>query len=65
MFIVASRYVVAAEVTLFMLLEFALGPVWVWLFVDEVPTVWTFVGGVLVIASVSLRAVLELRGRGR
>ena len=63
MFVVASRHLVAAEVTLFMLLEFALGPVWVWLFVDEVPTLWTLVGGVLVIASVTLRAILELRGR--
>ena len=65
MFVVASRHLVAAEVTLFMLLEFALGPVWVWLFVGEVPTVWTLLGGVLVIASVTLHAVLELRGRGR
>ena len=48
-----------------MLLEFALGPIWVWLFVGEVPTRWTLLGGGLVIASVSLRAVLELRGRGR
>ena len=65
MFVVASRHLVAAEVTLFMLLEFALGPVWVWLFVDEVPTRWTLLGGALVIASVTLRAVLELRGKGR
>ncbi len=65
MFVAASRHLVAAEVTLFMLLEFALGPVWVWLFVNEVPTVWTLVGGVLVIASVTLRAILELRDRGQ
>ena len=30
-FIVASRHLAAAEVTLLMLIEFALGPVWVWL----------------------------------
>jgi drug/metabolite transporter (DMT)-like permease len=63
MFVVASRHLVAAEVTLFMLLEFALGPVWVWLFAGEIPTRWTLIGGILVIASVSLRAILELRGR--
>lgn len=61
MFIIASRHLVAAEVTLFMLLEFALGPIWVWLFVAEVPTRWTIVGGLLVIAAVSVRALLELR----
>ena len=28
-----------------MLLEFSLGPIWVWLFVGEVPAQWTLVGG--------------------
>ena len=65
MFIVASRHLVAAEVTLFMLLEFSLGPVWVWLFVGELPSEWTIFGGLLVIAAVALRAGIELRGSGR
>jgi drug/metabolite transporter, DME family len=65
MFIVASRHLVAAEVTLFMLLEFSLGPVWVWLFAGEVPSEWTLLGGLLVIAAVALRAGLELRDTGR
>ncbi|MDX1576489.1 MAG: DMT family transporter [Kiloniellales bacterium] len=65
MFIVASRHLVAAEVTLFMLLEFSLGPVWVWLFVGEEPTRWTILGGLLVIGAVALRALIELKGRGR
>jgi len=65
MFIVASRHLVAAEVTLFMLLEFSLGPVWVWLFVGELPSEWTIFGGLLVIGAVALRAGIELRGRGR
>jgi drug/metabolite transporter (DMT)-like permease len=61
LFIVASRHLVAAELTLFMLLEFALGPIWVWLFINEVPTRWTLIGGLLVITSVTLRALLEMR----
>lgn len=61
LFIVASRHLVAAELTLFMLLEFALGPIWVWLFINEVPTKWTLIGGLLVITSVTLRALLEMR----
>jgi len=65
MFIIASRHLVAAEVTLFMLLEFSLGPVWVWLFVGEQPTEWTIIGGLLVISAVALRAGIELRGSGR
>ena len=48
-----------------MLLEFALGPIWVWLFVSEVPTAWTLLGGSLVIAAVAIRAAIELRQRHR
>ena len=61
LFIAASRHLVAAELTLFMLLEFALGPVWVWIFINEVPTEWTIIGGVIVISAVILRALFELR----
>jgi drug/metabolite transporter (DMT)-like permease len=60
-FIVASRHLAAAELTLFMLLEFALGPVWVWLFVNEVPSRWTLLGGSLVVVAVITRALVELR----
>ena len=34
-FIYATRYLSASEVTFFMLLEFALGPFWVWMFLNE------------------------------
>ncbi|MFQ6024203.1 MAG: DMT family transporter [Acidiferrobacterales bacterium] len=61
MFVIAARHLAAAEVTLFMLLEFALGPLWVWLFVGEVPSRWTLLGGALVISSVAVRTLLELR----
>ena len=63
-FIVASRHIIAAEVTIFMLLEFALGPVWVWFFVNEIPSRWTLVGGALVISAVLGRTFAELRSRG-
>ncbi|MCP5367003.1 MAG: DMT family transporter [Hyphomicrobiales bacterium] len=60
-FVIASRHLVAAELTLFMMLEFALGPVWVWLFVGETPGRGTLAGGVLVLAAVAARALVELR----
>ena len=60
MFIIASRHLAAAEVTLIMLLEFSLGPLWVWLFIGETPTVWTLIGGCLIIGAVALRAVFEM-----
>jgi len=65
MFIIASRHLVAAELTLFMLLEFAFSPLWVWLFVGESPTRWALVGGVIVISSVLIKALVELGGNSR
>ncbi|MEE8365576.1 MAG: DMT family transporter [Gammaproteobacteria bacterium] len=59
-FIIASRHLAAAEVTLIMLLEFALGPVWVWLFIAETPSFATVLGGSLIILAVALRAIFEL-----
>jgi drug/metabolite transporter (DMT)-like permease len=64
-FIIASRHLATAELTLLMLIEFALGPVWVWLFVGEVPHRWTLIGGSVIIASVAVRAILELRNQTR
>ena len=37
-FIIATRHLLAAEITLFMLLEFTLGPLWVWSFIGETPS---------------------------
>jgi drug/metabolite transporter (DMT)-like permease len=60
MFIIASRHLATAEVTLIMLLEFALGPIWVWWFIGETPTSWTIFGGSVIIAAVALRSIFEL-----
>ncbi|MFT7556563.1 MAG: drug/metabolite transporter (DMT)-like permease [Planctomycetota bacterium] len=64
-FIIASRHLAAAEVTLLMLIEFALGPIWVWWFVGEIPNRWTLIGGSVIITSVAVRAILELTNKSR
>lgn len=61
LFVAASKHLFAAELTLFMLLEFTLGPIWVWIFVNEVPTSWTLIGGSIVIIAVLLKSGSELR----
>ena len=60
LFIISSRHLFAAELTFFMLLEFALGPVWVWFFINEVPTQWTIIGGFIVILAVIYNSLMEL-----
>ena len=57
----SSRHVPGAELTLLILIEFILSPMWVWLVIDERPSPATLIGGALVIASVASRAILSFR----
>jgi drug/metabolite transporter (DMT)-like permease len=53
---IGARLIPAAQVALISLLEVVLAPVWVWLAVDERPSVATVVGGAIVVAAVILQA---------
>ena len=53
---VGARLIPAAQVGLITLLEIVLGPLWVWLAMDERPTTATLVGGTIVIAAIVLQA---------
>ena len=59
-FIYATKYLNASEVTFFILLEFALGPFWVWIFLNETITKNTFYGGLIVMLSVCIYSSIEL-----
>ena len=61
----SSRHVPGAELTLLILIEFILSPMWVWLVIDEQPSPATLIGGALVIASVASRAILSFRKETR
>ena len=61
----STRYVPGAELTLLILIEFILSPMWVWLVIDEQPSLPTLIGGVLVIASVASRAIGSFREQTR
>ncbi len=52
-----TPYVPAAEVSLLVLLESVLGPIWVWLFVNEAMTVPEMIGGAIVLGAVILQAL--------
>ncbi|MEM8774618.1 MAG: DMT family transporter [Pseudomonadota bacterium] len=53
----AARHTLAANVSLLMLLETILGPIWVWIGVGEEPTNAMFVGGAIVIGSLAVYLV--------
>jgi drug/metabolite transporter (DMT)-like permease len=57
----APRYIAAHEVELFFVLETALGPIWVWYFINERPTDKTIIGGVFIIFIIFIYTILELR----
>ena len=57
----APRYITAAEVNLFFLLETILGPLWVWLVINEEPTIKTILGGVLIILTIFVHTFIELK----
>src|SRR5829696_5017964 len=52
---VGARLIPAAQVGLITLLEIVLGPVWVWLALDERPSTLTLVGGTIVIVAIVLQ----------
>ena len=54
-----------AELTLLILIEFVLSPVWVWIAIDEKPSTATLIGGALVLASVAGRALASFRKEAR
>lgn len=65
LFTYGSRHVTGAEVTLLVQLEFVLGPLWVWLFVDEEPSRFTLLGGLTVLAAVVGRGLAMARQKPR
>jgi len=57
----APRYITAAEVNLFFLLETIFGPLWVWLVVKEQPSMETIIGGSLIITTIAIHSALVLK----
>ncbi len=51
-----ARHLPAAELTLLSLAESVLSPLWVWLFINEVASDLTLIGGAVVLSAVALQA---------
>ena len=58
---IAPRFIPAAEVNLFFLLETIIGPIWVWLIIKEQPSVETLQGGLVIIITIAIHSFLKLR----
>ena len=58
---IAPRFITAAEVNLFFLLETIIGPVWVWLVIKEQPTLETIFGGIVILLTIGIHSFLKLK----
>ncbi len=56
-----TRYLPAAEVSLLLLIETVLAPVWVWLAVGEEPPSATYAGGAVIVITLAIHSWLGLR----
>ena len=60
-FTFTTKYLHVSEVTLFLLLETCLGPVWVWMYFDERISNNSLIGGLIILLSISVYSLLEIK----
>ena len=58
---IAPRFIPAAEVNLFFLLETIIGPIWVWLIIKEQPSLETIQGGAVIILTIAIHSFIKLK----
>ena len=58
---VGSKVVPAAELALLSMTEVLLGPFWVWLFLGETASVYTLIGGVILLLAIAGNALTSIR----
>lgn len=63
LFTIGSRSVPAAQLSLIALVEPVLSPVWAWLVSGELPPVWTFIGGAVIVSAIVIQALFATRDR--
>ena len=55
------RYITSAEVSMFLLLETILAPIWVWLVVAEKPSENSLIGGAIILTALVAHSAYKLR----
>ena len=61
MITLGPRYLTAPEVSLILLIETILGPIWVWLALSEVPEKTTLIAGLLIVGTLVIHTLFSLR----
>ena len=56
-----TKYISSAEVALLMIIETLMAPIWVWIFLNEIPNSNTFLGGSIILATLMINSLYTLR----
>ena len=56
-----AKYIRASEVSLLMIIETIMAPIWVWIFLNEVPSSYTFIGGSIIIVTLIINSIYTLK----
>jgi drug/metabolite transporter (DMT)-like permease len=59
LFTIGSRAVPAAQLSLIALVEPVLSPLWAWFVIRELPPVWTFIGGAVIVGAIAIQALFS------
>ena len=59
LFTIGSRAVPAAQLSLIALVEPVLSPLWAWFVSRELPPVWTFIGGAVIVGAIAIQALFS------
>ena len=56
-----TRYISASEVSLLMIIETIMAPIWVWIFLKEIPSSNTLVGGTLILLTLVVNSIYTMK----
>jgi drug/metabolite transporter (DMT)-like permease len=56
-----AKYISASEVSLLMLIETIMAPIWVWIFLNEIPNSNTYIGGSIIILTLIVNSLYTLK----
>ena len=56
-----AKYISASEVSLLMLIETIMAPIWVWIFLNEIPRSNTYIGGSIIILTLIVNSLYTLK----
>lgn len=65
LFTLGSRSVPAAQLALIALVEPTLSPLWAWLVSSELPPIWTFLGGAVIVCAIVIQALFSATRENR